>query len=57
MFKNVKILEFSDTIWNHHEKCIQISTNMPGIRDRAGTTIVGSETNISGPFQNFRNKI
>ena len=29
-FKNVKILEF-DNFWNHHEKCIQISTNMPGI--------------------------
>ena len=22
---------FHDHIWNHHEKCIQISTNMPGI--------------------------
>ena len=31
MFKNVKIPEFSDYIWNHHEKCIQISTHMPGI--------------------------
>ena len=31
MFKNVKILEFSDDIWNQYEKCIQISTNMPGI--------------------------
>ena len=31
MFKNVKILEFGDYIWNHHEKCIEISTNMPGI--------------------------
>ena len=30
-FKNVKILQFGDYIWNHHEKCIQISTNMPGI--------------------------
>ena len=29
--KNVKIVEFHDHIWNHHEKCIQISTNMPGI--------------------------
>ena len=29
--KNVKILEFHDNIWNHHEKCIQISTIMPGI--------------------------
>ena len=24
-------MEFGDYIWNHHEKCIQISTNMPGI--------------------------
>ena len=31
MFKNVNILEFGDYIWNHHEKCIVISTNMPGI--------------------------
>ena len=29
--KNVKIVEFHDHIWNHHEKCIQKSTNMPGI--------------------------
>ena len=29
--KNVKIVEFHDHIWNHREKCIQISTNMPGI--------------------------
>ena len=29
--QNVKIVEFHDHIWNHHEKCIQISTNMPGI--------------------------
>ena len=25
-------MEFHDHIWYHHEKCIQISTNMPGIR-------------------------
>ena len=31
MFKNVNILESGDHIWNHHEKCIQISTNMPDI--------------------------
>ena len=31
MFKNVKILEIGDCIWNHREKCIQISTNIPGI--------------------------
>ena len=29
--KNVKIVEFNGRIWNHHEKCIQISTNMPSI--------------------------
>ena len=31
MFKNVNILEFGDYIWNHSEKYIEISTNMPGI--------------------------
>ena len=25
------MLEFGDFIWNYHEKCIQISSNMPGI--------------------------
>ena len=29
--KNVTILEFHDHIWNHYEKYIQMSTNMPGI--------------------------
>ena len=29
MFKNVNIIEFSYFSWNHHEKCIEISTNMP----------------------------
>ena len=29
--KNVQILDFGDYIWNHHEKCIEISTNMPSI--------------------------
>ena len=28
---NVKIVEFHDHIWNHRGKCMQISTNMPGI--------------------------
>ena len=23
------MIEFGDYIWNYHEKCIQISTNMP----------------------------
>ena len=31
LVKNVKIVEFHYHIWNHHEKCIQISTNMPGL--------------------------
>ena len=31
MVKNVNILEFLDHIWNHHDKYIQMSTNMPGI--------------------------
>ena len=31
LFKNVRILEFGDFIWNHQEKYIQISTNMPNI--------------------------
>ena len=29
--KNVKIFEFRYHIWNHNEKRIQISTNMPSI--------------------------
>ena len=31
MFKNVKFIEFYYDIWNHHVKCIEISTTMPGI--------------------------
>ena len=31
MLKNINILESCDYIWNQYEKCIQISTNMPGI--------------------------
>ena len=29
--KNVKIVEFHDNIWNHREKYIKISTNIPSI--------------------------
>ena len=29
--QNIKIVEFGDHIWNHREKSIEISTNMPGI--------------------------
>ena len=28
MLKNVDILEFGNYIWNHHEKCIEMSTNI-----------------------------
>ena len=31
MSTNVNIFEIDEHIWNHHEKCIQKSTNMPGI--------------------------
>ena len=31
LVKNCKIVEFQYHIRNHHEKCIQISTNMPSI--------------------------
>ena len=30
-FLNVRIVKCHDHIWNHNEKRIQISTNMPGI--------------------------
>ena len=29
--KNVNVLKFHDRIWNHYEKYIQMSPNMPGI--------------------------
>ena len=29
--KNVKIVKFHDHIWNHNEKCMQISINMASI--------------------------
>ena len=31
MLKNIKIIEYHYHIWNHHGKCIRISTNMLGI--------------------------
>ena len=31
IIKNVKIQKFDYHIWNHHEKCIDLSTNMPSI--------------------------
>ena len=30
--KNIKIIEFHHYIWDHCEKCIKISTNMPSVR-------------------------
>ena len=43
--KNVKIVEFHDhkIIWSHHEKCIQKSTNMPGV----GSLIREIDNNVS----------
>ena len=41
--KNYKIVEFHDHIWNHHEKYIQISPNIPGI----GSLICEIDANIS----------
>ena len=41
--KNVNIVTFHDPIWNHHDKCIQKSTNMPGI----GLLIREIDVNIS----------
>ena len=41
--KMLRFLEFHDHIWNHHEKCIQISTSMPGI----GSLIREIHINIS----------
>ena len=35
MLKNIKIVKFYYYIWNHHKKCIQISTNMTAIREIA----------------------
>ena len=31
MIMKLNNLEFHNHIWNRHEKCIEISTNMPGI--------------------------
>ena len=31
VFRGVEIVEYDDHIWNHNEKCIQISTKVPGI--------------------------
>ena len=41
--KYIKIVEFHDHIWDHHEKCFQMSTNMPGI----GSLIREIDANIS----------
>ena len=40
--KNVDILVCGANIWNHHEKCIQLSTNMPSIKEKGYETIFSS---------------
>ena len=50
LVKNGKIVEFHVHIWIHHKKCIQISTNIPGIGSvnreiTVKTTILLSKTN------------
>ena len=47
MIKNVEIVDFHYHIRNHHEKCIQLSTNMPGI----GSVIREIDVNISEMFE------
>ena len=42
-FRNINSLEFHEHNWNHHDKCIQKSTNMPGI----GSLIREIEVTIS----------
>ena len=42
--QKVNILKFDDYIWNHHDKCIQISTNMPAIGLEIGTILRNWET-------------
>ena len=44
--KNGKIIELHYYIWNHHEKFIQTSTNMPGIYDLVIREIVFEITRI-----------
>ena len=43
VLKNVNIMKSPDHIWNHHEKCFQISTNIPDI----GSLIDEIDVNIS----------
>ena len=40
LVKNVKIVKFHDHFWNHNEKYIQISTNMPGFGSLIGEITV-----------------
>ena len=49
--KNVKIVESRDNIWNHHEKCIHMSTNMPGI----GSLIREIAVEISEMCESYNN--
>ena len=36
-------MDFGDYIWNQHEKCIQISTDMPGIGLEIGKNVENFE--------------
>ena len=49
--KHVNILEFHGHIWNHHDKCIQQGTNMPGI----GSLIREIDINISEILESKHN--
>ena len=49
--KNVNIAEFHGHIWNHHDKCIQQGTNMPGI----GSLIREIDINISEILESKHN--
>ena len=40
---NVKTILYQCHIWNHHDKCIQISTNMPGYVFRKIVSEIGEQ--------------
>ena len=46
-----QIVEFHEHIWNHNEKCIQLSTNMPGI----GSLIREIDVDISEMWESKHN--
>ena len=52
--QNVKIIEFGDyIIWNHHEECIQIGTNMHGIGLEFWETQNGIDGETNGRVQSI----